>query len=168
MDKMQLPHKYKLGITPIEFSGISVNLLHIWDREQNSSVLMQTSCTVFASVKNGQSFAHICEKDLSSQHRPNRCCSRLPFSFHTCSKITFAFLMGSPHGTMTTRAPTDITNLSAMEGNPFTITWGLKHTLTGLRSLEVNVLRHCTNACKILDTDQGKNKMLKIEENCLY
>ena len=70
--------------------------------------------------------------------------------------------MGSPHGSMTTGAPKDITNLSALEENAFTITCGLKQTLTGLRSPEVSVLRHCTSARKILDADQGKNEMLKI------
>lgn len=75
------------------------------------------------------SHSHICEKDLSSQHSPNRCCSRLPFAFHTCSKINFASLMGSPHGSLTTRAPKDITNLSALGGHTFTITWGLQRGL---------------------------------------
>lgn len=70
--------------------------------------------------------------------------------------------MGSPHGTMTMGSPKDITNLSALEGNTFTITCGLKQTLAGLRSPEVSVLRHCTTARKILDTDQGKKEMLKI------
>lgn len=56
---MQLSHKYKLGITPFEFSGISVSLLHIWNWEQNSFLFMQTGCTVFASVKNGQLFSHL-------------------------------------------------------------------------------------------------------------
>lgn len=158
MDKLQLSHKYELGITSIELRGIGIDLLHIRDWEQNSSLFMQTSCTIFASVENDRSFSRLWKRFI----KPNRCCSRLPFAFNTCSKITFTSLMGRPHGSMTTRAPEYITNLSALEDNPLTISCGLKQALTGLRPPEVRVLRHCTNTCKILGVDRGKNEVLKI------
>lgn len=58
MHKMQL-QKYKLGISCIEFSGISVNLFYLGDWEINWSLFMQTSCVVFTNMKNGQSFSHL-------------------------------------------------------------------------------------------------------------